>query len=317
MKGSDKMGVKYDKLFKILNERSIPKTQLKDKLGWSSTTLAKLSKNEYVSMQNIISLCKYLNCQPGDIMEYEEDIDSNSLLYKLQEQKRMKLKGGIYHQTQINLAYNSNHIEGSRLTEDQTRYIYETNTIGVENTPTNVDDIIETVNHFQCFDYMVDHALDTLGENFIKTIHGILKANTSDSRLEWFNVGDYKLEPNVIGNMIETIRPEDVKYEIEKLLDSYLKIENVTFDNILDFHVKFEKIHPFQDGNGRVGRIIMFKECLKYNIVPFIIEDDMKLYYYRGLKEWSNEKGYLRDTCLSAQDRYKVYLDYFKINYEN
>ena len=238
-----------------------------------------------------------------------------NLLSRLQEEKSIKLKGGIYHQTQIKLAYNSNHIEGSRLTEEQTRYIYETNTIGVEKTPANIDDIIEAVNHFQCFDYMLDCANDVLTEDTIKTTHKILKSNTSDSRLEWFNVGEYKSQPNMVADMT-TASPDEVGKEMKKLISEYQKISNVTFKDILNFHVRFERIHPFQDGNGRVGRLIMFKECLKYNIVPFIIDEQHKLFYYRGLREWNNEKGYLTDTCLSAQDNYKVLLDYFKIKYE-
>ena len=238
-----------------------------------------------------------------------------NLLSRLQEEKSIKLKGGIYHQTQIKLAYNSNHIEGSRLTEEQTRYIYETNTIGVEKTPANIDDIIEAVNHFQCFDYMLDCANDVLTEDTIKTMHKILKSNTSDSRLEWFNVGEYKSQPNMVADMT-TASPDEVGKEMKKLISEYQKISNVTFKDILNFHVRFERIHPFQDGNGRVGRLIMFKECLKYNIVPFIIDEQHKLFYYRGLREWNNEKGYLTDTCLSAQDNYKVLLDYFEIKYE-
>jgi Fic family protein len=209
---------------------------------------------------------------------------------------------------------NSNHMEGSRLTHDQTRYIFETNTIGVENEVLNVDDVIETANHFRCMDMIIDNAGMTLTEKFIKDLHRILKTGTSDSRLEWFAVGDYKKRPNEVGGM-ETALPEEVAGKIRELLDDYNSMENKTLDDILDFHVKFERIHPFQDGNGRVGRLIMFKECLKYNIVPFIIEDNLKMFYYRGLKEWKNEKGYLTDTCLTAQDRYKAYLDYFRISY--
>ena len=309
------MKVSYEKLFNILNDGKISKTALGNSLDLSSATLAKLSKNEQISMSTLVAICNYLNCQPGDIMELEYDIDKDTLLYRLKEEKKSKLKGSIYHQTQIKLAYNSNHIEGSRLTEDQTRYIYETNTVGLEKEPANVDDIMETINHFQCFDYMIDCASNTLNEEFIKNVHKILKTNTSDSRLSWFNVGEYKARKNMVGDM-ETVPPEKVKDEMNKLLESYWKIQKVTLDNILDFHVRFERIHPFQDGNGRVGRVIMFKECLKHNIIPFIIEDNLKLYYYRGLKEWNNEKGYLTDTCLTAQDRYKEYLDYFEIKYE-
>ena len=237
-----------------------------------------------------------------------------TLLDILQDEKKNKYSGGIYHKTQIDLTYNSNHMEGSRLTHDQTRYIFETNTIGIEKETLNVDDVIETVNHFRCIDMIIDHAKAALTEKFIKELHLILKSGTSDSRKDWFAVGDYKKLPNEVGGM-ETALPEEVANRIKGLLTEYNRNEEKAFEDILDFHVKFERIHPFQDGNGRVGRLIMFKECLKYNIVPFIIEDDLKLFYYRGLKEWNHEKGYLRDTCLTAQDRYKVYLDYFRIAY--
>lgn len=237
-----------------------------------------------------------------------------TLLEILQEQKADKYSGGIYHKTQIDLTYNSNHIEGSRLTHDQTRYIFETNTIGVEKEVLNVDDVIETANHFRCIDMIIDNARAVLTEKFIKELHLILKSGTSDSRKDRFAVGDYKKIPNEVGGM-DTALPEEVADKMKNLLAEYNRKEEKTFEDILDFHVKFERIHPFQDGNGRVGRLIMFKECLKYNIVPFIIEDHLKLIYYRGLKEWDNEKGYLTDTCLTAQDKYKVYLDYFRIEY--
>ena len=237
-----------------------------------------------------------------------------TLLSILQEEKRTKYAGGIYHKTQIDLTYNSNHIEGSRLTYDQTRYIFETNTIGVENEVLNVDDVIETSNRFRCIDLIIDHAASTLSEHFIKKLHHILKTGTSDSRKDWFAVGEYKRLPNEVGGM-QTSLPEEVADRMKALLSDYNAVPKKTLDNILDFHVRFERIHPFQDGNGRVGRLIMFKECLKYNIVPFIIEENLKLFYYRGLKEWYNEKGYLTDTCLTAQDKYKAYLDYFRIPY--
>lgn len=238
-----------------------------------------------------------------------------TLLSILQEEKRTKYAGGIYHKTQIDLTYNSNHIEGSRLTHDQTRYIFETNTISVENEVLNVDDVIETSNHFRCIDLIIDHAASTLSEHFIKKLHHILKTSTSDSRKDWFAVGEYKRLPNEVGGM-QTSLPEEVADRMKALLSDYNAVPKKTLDDILDFHVRFERIHPFQDGNGRVGRLIMFKECLKYNIVPFIIEENLKLFYYRGLKEWYNEKGYLTDTCLTAQDKYKAYLDYFRIPYE-
>ena len=237
-------------------------------------------------------------------------MDKISLLCQLREEKKIRLKGGIYHQTQIKLAYNSNHIEGSKLTEEQTRYIYETNTIKLEKEPANIDDIIETVNHFQCFDYILGCAEDVLTENIIKKIHQILKSNTSDGRLEWFNVGDYKQRSNMVGDS-KTTPPSRVKKEMQQLLFEYQQKETVTFEDIVEFHYHFEKIHPFQDGNGRVGRLIIFKECLKYNITPFIVDERHKLYYYRGLKEFENERGYLLDTCLSAQDMYIELLEYF------
>lgn len=237
-----------------------------------------------------------------------------TLLDILREQKEGKYSGGIYHRTQIDLTYNSNHMEGSRLTRNQTRYIFETNTVGVENEVLNVDDVIETVNHFHCIDLVIDHADDILSEKFIKELHLTLKNGTSDSRKDCFVVGEYKKIPNEVGGM-DTALPEEVSDKMKTLLKEYNVIKEKTLEDILDFHVKFERIHPFQDGNGRVGRLIMFKECLKHNIVPFIIEDNLKLFYYRGLKEWDNEKGYLTDTCLTAQDKYKTYLNYFRIAY--
>ena len=237
-----------------------------------------------------------------------------TLLDILKEQKASKYSGGIYHKTQIDLTYNSNHIEGSRLTHDQTRYIFETNTIGVEKEVLNVDDVIETVNHFRCIDIIIDHARAVLTEKFTKELHLVLKNGTSDSRKDWFAVGDYKKLPNEVSGMDTTI-PEEVADKMKTLLMEYNAKEEKTFEDILDFHVKFERIHPFQDGNGRIGRLIMFKECLKNNIVPFIVDDNLKMFYYRGLKEWDNEKGYLTDTCLAAQDKYKAYLDYFRIVY--
>ena len=236
------------------------------------------------------------------------------LLDILQEEKSSGYSGGIYHKIQIELTYNSNHIEGSSLTHEQTRYIFETNTIGVETGSINVDDVIETANHFRLVSLIIDNAKSMLTEEFIKELHLMLKNGTSDSRKEWFAVGDYKKLPNEVGGR-NTVIPEEVSDKMKELLNKYNAKEKINFEDILDFHVKFEKIHPFQDGNGRVGRLIMFKECLKYNIVPFIIEDDLKMFYYRGLAEWETEKGYLRDTCLTAQDRYKAYLDYFRIGY--
>lgn len=234
------------------------------------------------------------------------------LLITLRKQKVSRLKGSIYHRTQIDLTYNSNHIEGSKLTHDQTRYIFETNTIGITDQTVNVDDILETVNHFRCIDFIIDHAEERLTEKFIKHLHLLLKSGTSDSRKDWFAVGDYKRLPNEVGGQ-ETCPPEDVHKELKTLLTDYYHNRQQTFENILNFHVRFEQIHPFQDGNGRVGRLLMFKECLANNIVPFIITDELKMYYYRGLREWGHINGYLTDTCLTAQDQYKDLLEYFKI----
>ncbi len=239
---------------------------------------------------------------------------ARTLLSVLQEEKNGQIRGGIYHKVQIELTYNSNHIEGSRLTHDQTRYIFETATVGATDESIRVDDIIETTNHFRCIDEIIDGAKLRLSEKWIKHLHLLLKTGTGDAKKDWLAVGDYKKLPNEVGGM-ETTLPEDVPAEMKRLLDDYNGKETVTLDDLLEFHVRFERIHPFQDGNGRVGRLILFKECLKYDIVPFIIEDEIKLFYYRGLKEWSREKGYLTDTCLSAQDKFKKYLEYFRIGY--
>ena len=244
----------------------------------------------------------------------KKNTEPQNLLERLKLEKKAFLKGGIYHKIQIELTYNSNHIEGSKLTHDQTRYIFETNTIGAENDALNVDDIIETTNHFKCIDMIIDNAAYKLTEKFIKELHFTLKSGTSDSRKDWFNVGEYKKLPNEVGGK-ETASPETVAQEIKTLLKEYNQKNEHTLEEIIDFHYQFETLHPFQDGNGRVGRLIMFKECLKNNIVPFIIDDGLKMFYYRGLSEWNNEKGYLMDTCLSAQDKFKNYLNYFKVPY--
>lgn len=304
--------ISYKKLFLMMEEREITKEQLKRELGISSATMAKLSKNEEVSLTTIQSICEYFDCQPGAILSYEKGTDENSILFKLREEQEIKLKGGLYHQTQVRLAYNSNHMEGSRLTEDQTRSIYETQTIGITEGPEKIDDIIETVNHFRCFDYILSVADKELSEAIIKHIHLLLKNGTTDSQKEWFAVGDYKKRPNMIGDMIETTHPSKVASELKNLLKKYRENSNITFENIINFHYKFERIHPFQDGNGRVGRLILFKECLKHNIPPFIIEDSMKDYYKRGLIEYATEKGYLTETCRASQDAYKKLLEYFE-----
>lgn len=241
---------------------------------------------------------------PGNLLEF------------LRVEKARGVKGGIYHKVQIELTYNSNHIEGSRLTHDQTRYIYETNTIGIEHGSVNVDDIVETANHFRCIDLVIEQANQPLSETFIKKLHLTLKNGTSDSRRDWFAVGSYKKLPNEVGGH-DTAAPEEVAGRMKELLRSYNAIKEKTLEEIIAFHYEFELIHPFQDGNGRVGRLILFKECLRNGIVPFIIDEELKMFYYRGLHEWKSERGYLMDTCLSAQDKLKAYLDYFRVPYEN
>lgn len=292
-------------------------------------SVTEIAKNWGVSERSVRNYCAqgrvlgaFLTGKTWNIPENAEKPERSNrkkkqpvtLLDILQEQKASKYYGGIYHRTQIDLTYNSNHIEGSRLTHDQTRYIFETNTIGMGNEVLNVDDVIETVNHFRCIDMIIDNAQAALTEKLIKELHLLLKNGTSDSRKDWFATGDYKKLPNEVGGMA-TALPEEVADKMKALLAEYNAKKEKSLEDILAFHVRFERIHPFQDGNGRVGRLIMFKECLKYNIVPFIIEDGLKLFYYRGLKEWDNEKGYLTDTCLTAQDKYKAYLDYFRIAY--
>lgn len=234
------------------------------------------------------------------------------LLLRLREEKESQLRGGIYHRTQIDLTYNSNHMEGSRLSKEQTRFIFETNTLGATDESTRIDDIVETINHFRCIDFIIDHATDKITEIHIKQLHKILKTNTSDENKSWFSVGDYKRLPNEVGGN-ETTQPEDVHQCIKTLLNDFSVKKELTFDDILDFHVRFERIHPFQDGNGRVGRLLMFWQCLQNNVTPFIITEELRLYYYRGLQNWGNVNGYLRDTWLTAQDYYSALVDYFKI----
>jgi len=304
------MRLNYNKLFKILKERNISKTTLQKKIGISSTTMAKLSKNEPISMKVLEDICVFLNCQPGDLLEIVNTSEHN-LLNQLREEMKMRLKGGLYHQTQILFSYNSNRIEGSKLSEEQTRLIYETNSIALEEYKvTSIDDILETVNHFRCFDRMLEVADQELSEEIIKEFHRILKLNTSDSRKDWFNVGEYKKMPNMIGDT-KTTDPSKVKGEMVKLLTNYNNLRTKTLEDIVEFHYLFETIHPFQDGNGRVGRLILFMECLKNGIIPFIIDDEKKLFYYRGLKEFNRDKQYLIDTCLAAQDKYFEMIEYF------
>ena len=250
---------------------------------------------------------------PADaILPQKKKRKISPLLERLRQEKECRLKGGIYHRTQIDLTYNSNHIEGSRLTKEQTRYIFETNTLGVTTESTRIDDILETVNHFRCIDYIIDHATEKITEPHVKQLHSMLKHNTSDSLKSWFAVGDYKRLPNEVGGE-ETALPQDVHKRMKALLAAYNANKTVTFDDILNFHVQFERIHPFQDGNGRVGRLLMFWQCLQNNIEPFIITEELRMFYYRGLQNWGQVNGYLRDTCLTAQDEYKKLMEYFRI----
>jgi DNA-binding Xre family transcriptional regulator len=305
------MAVHYKKLFGVLKSRNLTISRLSEDLNISSATQAKFKKNEYVSLKTLESICKYLSLPINEIVTFET-VENSSVLYKsLKEEMSHKIKGGIYHETQILLTYNSNHIEGSRLTAEQTRYIFETNTIGLEKDSTvNIDDIIETQNHFKCIDYMIQSALEPLSEDLIKDLHKILKSGTSEAKLEWFNVGDYKLRPNVVGGK-ETTKPSEVSTAMASLIGTYENKKAISFEDIIEFHFNFEMIHPFQDGNGRVGRLIVFKECLRHGIVTFTIDESIKLFYYRGLKEWNNEKGFLIKTCLAGQDKYKKLMDLF------
>lgn len=299
--------ISYQGLTRLLAQNGLKKSELTTKLGISSRTIAKISKGEKIADNVILRLCEFFDCKKEDLFS---EISDNSILQVLREEKNAKISGGLYHETQVRLTYNSNRIEGSKLSEDQTRLIFETNTIGAqEGLP--VDDIIETANHFRAIDYVIDCAEEPLTEDIIKNLHKILKTGTKDSYVSWFNVGDYKRRANVVGG-IETTPPGKVSAAIKKLLSDYAK-KQVQINDIIEFHYNFEKIHPFQDGNGRVGRLICYKECLRFNIVPFIIEDSKKAFYYRGLKEWNTEKGYLTDTCLNGQDTYKALLNYFGI----
>lgn len=266
------------------------------------------------NIESIKKLAETFQISIDELLADENDFDVSkvNVLKVLREQKEMKLKGNLYHQTQISFAYNTNHIEGSTLTEEQTRYIFETNTILFEgNTVAKVDDILETSNHFKLVDYMLDVADKKLTEKMIKEFHKILKDGTSDSRKEWFNVGDYKKVANTIGSGIKTTSPQNIEKDMKKLMEWYNNLKQITIKEIIEFHYRFESIHPFQDGNGRIGRLIMFKECLKNNVIPFIIQDADKLFYYRGLKEYKSEKGYLVDTCLNSQDQYIKMIEYY------
>ncbi|NLN80870.1 MAG: helix-turn-helix domain-containing protein [Erysipelotrichia bacterium] len=310
------MAVNYNKLFNLLEKRNINLTKLSEDLKISSTTISKLKKKEYISLQILEKIANYLSVQIDLLLEFELAHFKTPLLTRLLEEKKNKIKGGIYHQTQILLTYNSNHIEGSKLSFDETRYIFETNTISFDHDKKviMIDDIIETINHFSAIDFMLEMVFEPLSEQLIKDLHYFLKRNTKDERLDWFGVGEYKKMPNIVGDE-ETTRPENVEREMNELLKTYENNEPKTFEEIIDFHYKFEKIHPFQDGNGRVGRLIAFKELLRHQQVPFTIDKELKVFYYRGLKKYPTEKGYLIDTCLSGQDKYKKVVSYFKIKH--
>lgn len=302
--------VSYEELEKALKEKGIGKSELSEKLGLSSRTVAKIAKGEKLSRQSIQKIATFLKTAPELLVK---EISPNKILQLLRDEKEIGLSGGLYHELQIRMAYNSNHIEGSKLSEAQTRLIFETATIDVgDGIP--VDDILETVHHFRAIDYVIETAEEELSEEIIKNLHYILKHDTKDSLLSWFAVGDYKKRANIVGGR-ETVKPASVPAQMQALLSRYNSKEKVTINEIIAFHAEFEQIHPFQDGNGRVGRLIALKECLRHNIIPFIIEDNKKNYYYRGLSEWQNEKGFLTDTCLDGQDTFKQLLDMLEIEY--
>ena len=298
----------YEPLEKILKNNNINRSELSSLLGLSSRTIAKIGKGEKLAASTLRKLADYFNCSPEQLYRQVSD---NIILQILKDEKELKISGGLYHELQVRMTYNSNHIEGSRLTEEQTRLIFETNTIDSgDGIP--VDDILETVHHFRAIDYVIDHAEDALSEDIIKQLHYILKHDTKDSQLSWFAVGEYKKRANMVGGR-ETTKPSDVSVKIKQLLGEYNDKTEIAIDDIIAFHAEFEYIHPFQDGNGRVGRLITLKECLRNNIIPFIIEDSKKYYYYRGLSEWRNEKGWLIDTCLDGQDSMKKLLEVLEI----
>ena len=298
----------YDGLLRKLEEKGLTKTDLTEKLGISSRTVAKISRGEKIAGHVLKKIADFLGCTAEELCR---SVSDNALLQTLRDEKSIRMSGGLYHELQVRMTYNSNHIEGSKLSEDQTRLIFETNTVNVgEGIP--VDDIIETVNHFRAIDYVIDVAEEPLTESIIKELHRILKQSTKDSTLSWFVVGDYKKRPNVVGGR-ETAKPKDVPVRMKALLDDYAALPTVTVNDIIRFHYSFERIHPFQDGNGRVGRLIALKECLRYGIVPFIIEDSKKMFYYRGLSEWEQEPGYLMDTCLDGQDTFRKLMAMFDI----
>lgn len=298
----------YDGLINRLKAKGINKTQLAEHLGISSRTIAKIGKGEKLSKRTLELIANYLQCDVGSLYRKVSD---NNILQILRDEKFAGISGGLYHELQVRMTYNSNHIEGSRLTEDQTRLIFETHTVDTgDGTP--VDDILETLHHFRAIDYVIDCAEDPLTEDMIKQLHYILKHDTKDSTLSWFAVGDYKRRGNTVGGH-ETVKPKDVPQKMKELLERYNNKSEYTIDDIIAFHAEFEYIHPFQDGNGRVGRLIALKECLHHNIIPFIIEDSKKHFYYRGLTNWHDEKGWLTDTCLDGQDTFIKLLDLLDI----
>ena len=300
--------ISYDGLLQKLKDKALTRSALAGELGISSRTMAKIGRGEKVSPRVLKKIADALECSPEDLYE---SISDNPLLQTLREEKKHHIPGGLYHELQVRMTYNSNHIEGSRLSEEQTRLIFETRTIGAEEN-ISIDDIFETVNHFRAIDYVIDQADDVLTENLIKDLHRILKQNTKDASLSWFAVGDYKKRANMVGGL-ETASPGDVPSRMKALLSGYEALEAVAIEDIISFHYEFERIHPFQDGNGRVGRLIALKECLRHNIIPFIIEDSKKYFYYRGLSEWAQEKGYLTDTCLDGQDTFKRLMALFDL----
>lgn len=301
----------YDGLEKLLEERGIGKTELSTELGFSTRTVAKIAKGEKLSNRSLNRIANYLNVAPELLFRVESD---NRILQILRDEKDIQLSGGLYHELQIRMTYNSNHIEGSKLSEDQTRMIFETNTIDMGDG-VSVDDILETVHHFRAIDYCIDSAEEVLTEKIIKKLHYIIKHDTKDSTLFWFAVGDYKRRSNVVGGRA-TSKPSEVSKQMKVLLEKYNAMNNVKIEDIIELHAEFEYIHPFQDGNGRVGRLIVLKECLRHNIIPFIIEDSKKSFYYRGLSEWRSEKGWLVDTCLDGQDTFIRLLDMLDIQHD-
>lgn len=292
--------ISYAGLLQKLKTKKLTKTALTTQLGISSRTVAKIGRGEKISRRVLEKIAAFLGCTPDALCRTVSD---NALLQLLRDEKSVRMSGGLYHELQIRMTYNSNHIEGSKLSEDQTRMIFETNTVDVAEGLL-VDDIIETVNHFRAIDYVLDKAEEPLTEEIIKELHRILKQGTKDAALDWFAIGDYKKKANVVGGR-ETAKPKDVPARMKALLAAYESLAAITLESIIRFHHDFERIHPFQDGNGRVGRLVALKECLRHSIVPFIIEDSKKMFYYRGLSEWEKEPGYLTDTCLDGQDAFK------------